>query len=401
MSNNVNYAKAYLDAGADAAEVATLWQHVRNGSHVEQPAPTLRDILYPPVYPATSQLSPNTELNRILVEVTNEVRNAQEATELPGDLTPPTPTIPRSIYPDNHPGQGWVFNHAKSKRFYPLSVMSHGKKVRAQYIRYHRFEPFPRIEGTMGRDRMIFETDLRAPDINRGLPIMTLPQQRIFDPDLVAATDVNRALQQIDDWPLQAEVQFYRSTTLMLDNYHEQVNTLRQQIATATEDIKKSVWRLSQGNVYRRVQNVLNREGDHALWVSNRELRSQMHRASQTPENADVLCKWCQTATHDTLNCWLFLRCYYCGKYGHEGVACYNPHQGCDSDCHVPSSHPKYQRPCPARPAPSETSSDGERRRYRRREERLRRREEWRDHQQLQQVINAREEGEVEEALGR
>ncbi len=59
---------------------------------------------------------------------------------------------------------------------------------------------------------------------------------------------------------------------MMLDNYHEQMNTLRQQIATATEDIKKSVWRLSQGNVYHRVQNVLNCEGDHALWISNCKL---------------------------------------------------------------------------------------------------------------------------------
>ncbi len=194
MSDNINYAKSYLDARADAAEVAVLWQHVQNGSHVEQPAPTLHNILYPPIYLASSQLSPNTKLNRILTEVTNEVWNVQEATKLPGNLTPPTPPIPRSIYPDNHPGQGWVFNHTKSKQFYPLSVMSHGKKVCAQYVCYHHFEPFPRIEGTMGRDHMIFETNLCAPDINRGLPIMTLPQQHIFNPDLLAATDVNCAL---------------------------------------------------------------------------------------------------------------------------------------------------------------------------------------------------------------
>src|SRR6266702_1163032 len=125
-----------------------------------------------------------------------------------------------------------------------------------------------------------------------------------------------------------------------------------------------------------------------------------MHRASQTPKHADVLCKWCQTATHDTLNCWLFLRCYYCNKYSHEGITCYNPHQSCDCNCQVPLSHPKYQHPCLAQPAPSETSSDRERRRYHRREECLHRHEEWHEHQQLQHAINAREEGEVEEGLG-
>ncbi len=165
--------------------------------------------------------------------------------------------------------------------------MSRGKKVRAQYVHYHQYEPFPRIKGTMGHDHTIYETDLQAPDIDRGLPILTFPQQRIFDPDMAARTDVDRALRQVDNWPLQAEVQYYRSTTQMLDDYHEQMIQLHQSIATATADIKNSVWQLSQGDVYQRVQRVLNREGDHALWVSNRELRRQMTYASQQLEGHD------------------------------------------------------------------------------------------------------------------
>jgi len=63
-------------------------------------------------------------------------------------------------------------------------------------------------------------------------------------------TDVDQALRQVDDWPLQAEVQYYRSTTQELDNYYQQMLQLCQSITTAMSNIKQSIWWLLQSNMY-------------------------------------------------------------------------------------------------------------------------------------------------------
>ncbi len=91
---NNEWTRDHLNAAQEAAETALLWQTVRAGNHEEQPAPTLRQILFPPVYEPPTTLSPNNELNRILIEVVDEVENAGMARELPNNLTPPLPTPP-------------------------------------------------------------------------------------------------------------------------------------------------------------------------------------------------------------------------------------------------------------------------------------------------------------------
>ena len=86
------------------------------------------------------------------------------------------------------------------------------------------------------------------------------------------ATSITNALVHINDWPLQGEVKFYRNMSEYLCHKHEQMRTLRGQIADTTREVHGSIQRLSQANAYARVQEVLNQEDDTALWVANAPL---------------------------------------------------------------------------------------------------------------------------------
>jgi hypothetical protein len=77
----------------------------------------------------------------------------------------------------------------------------------------------------MGKDCPIVVENLRLPYATRGPTRvnqrMTLPQQRIFDPDMQMRDDLDKALHQLDDWPLTAKVQFLPTVVEYLANQHE------------------------------------------------------------------------------------------------------------------------------------------------------------------------------------
>ena len=53
---------------------------------------------------------------------------------------------------------------------------------------------------------------------------------------------------------------FYRSHTDRLAEMHEQVRELRRDVQFATREIEDSVWRMSQADVYNKIQRALQRE---------------------------------------------------------------------------------------------------------------------------------------------
>jgi hypothetical protein len=77
----------------------------------------------------------------------------------------------------------------------------------------------------------------------------------------------------LDDWPLTAEVQFYRQSVEYLAAQHEEARRIRSRIHETMGEIKDSVARLEYGDVYARVMSVLGQEGNAGLWIPNLELR--------------------------------------------------------------------------------------------------------------------------------
>ncbi|KAH8976538.1 hypothetical protein EDB86DRAFT_3095860 [Lactarius hatsudake] len=313
------YSQFYA-AAIETAIYAELWIRTRAGNHEASPGPTLRDILFPTQYTTPETPPPPFE---------ETDTTAVESDTLPfANQTIVTEVRERPTEPQDHPGEGWRFNHPKTKRAYPFMIRRNGNLVRAKYIQYKRGQRHPMIEGTMGSGQTIYEAPLRAHDIDKHLPLLTPPQIRIFDYDTAGRPYVDRALATIDDWPLTAEVKHYRTFN--------------------------SVWRMSQNNIYQRVQTVIQREDDHDLWVSNADLRVEMQYARELPDSIPA----------------------YATKFGHRGEHCYHPHRNCHLECLVPRDHRRYSHPCRLRPVPDEDEIDETFRRRVRRDDRLRRRAE-------------------------
>ena len=375
------YFSQTIAAAHQAAYVASLWHFCSTGEHTEQPAPTLRHLLYPAKYPLPPAYTTEPQDHHLtaLAEAFAPMTTS-ELSEVTLVGPPPTPTFgraspPSTRTPQDHPGDEWFFNHPSNPRYYPLRIPHDGRQVKAKYIRYRRFVPYPEINGTMGRGLPVHTDSLRLPDRYRGLTIMTRPQQRIFDIDTAMAAEVSNALTRLDDWPLQGEVEFYRNMSDYLCDKHEQMRTLRGQIADATREVNQSIQRLSQANAYARVQGILNQEDDAALWIASAPLRARLAQIDDAPELPNTtLCHWCQHSSHDTRDCIVFIQCVYCSRYGHREQDCFTPHKNCQTECLIPPSHPRYARPCPLRPVTPEGSADRRVRRTRRTEARLDRR---------------------------
>ncbi|KAH9031303.1 hypothetical protein EDB84DRAFT_1438927 [Lactarius hengduanensis] len=374
MPSTISHYNLFYRAATETAIYAELWNRSRSGNHEASAPPTLRELLFPPVFTEPDSPPP-------LYASSQDSTTDVDLGTLPFTNTPlVVETTQRTPLEQSHPGPEWIFNHAKTTRAYPLMIRHDGNLVRARYVRYYRQQQYPKIAGTMGRGKMVFETLLRAHDVNKNLPRLTPPQIRVFDDDTFGRTAVDRALATMDDWPVTAEVQQYRSFVAELEEQHNRVARLRLAISETMTRIKDSVWRLSQNNVYNRVQTIIQREDDHTLWVSNADLRVQMQAAQELPASAVTVygdggtCQWCQTTAHASTHCLTFTQCQFCLKFGHRDEDCYRPHQNCRLDCLVPRGHIGYSRPCRLRPLPEETSVDEDFRRTRRRNDRIQRR---------------------------
>jgi hypothetical protein len=57
-----------------------------------------------------------------------------------------------------------------------------------------------------------------------------LPQQCIFDPSMQMQEELDKALEKIDNWPLTAEVQFYRQSVEYLESQHQEAQHIQQTV---------------------------------------------------------------------------------------------------------------------------------------------------------------------------
>jgi hypothetical protein len=368
-----------------AARIAHVWEHMQEDFHLIT-RPLLRSILFPDRFPIPLSLysiddntlpPPHYDDTEHLQHTEEQERAVLDALFPPLRIsTPPCAEQPRQSIPRDHPGGDWLFNHPQAKHAHKMYVPHHGKAVKAKYVRYHRFGPYHEVDGVMGRGEEVHWTKLRLPSQRSGVPVMTLPQQRLFDSNLEARETIDRAIRDIDDWPLAAEVQFYRTTCDALDDCHKKVQELRRTIAQHMLDVKESVTRLLQAHAYDRLQKVLDREEDGVLWVANPELCTQLSEAYSAPDSIiTTVCTWCQLTTHRVQDCSVFTQCKYCDNYGHFSDACHYPHRRCQTECRVSNTHPKYNKPCRTRPyAPPSDTSNERRRRVATREERVERR---------------------------
>src|SRR6266404_3412699 len=205
----------------------------------------------------------------------------------------------------------------------------------------------------MGKDEQEFVRPLFALPMGHDLPHLTAPQQRLLDCTAPEAYLIDRAFRKLDNWPLQGEVQRFRTLWAQVAVMHDAILHLRRDLSTSTQELQESIDRLSQSDAYRRLQQVLEDEDDQFQWLAAADLRATLQKTTSRPiEPADDYCRWCQRIGHAEADCWVFCTCHFCERYGHIAADCRTPHRLCspDSGCKVPADHSNYQRDCWARP---------------------------------------------------
>ena len=323
----------FFDAATEAAMLAAFWLYHRSLHRADTTETfSIRDLLrvnelqFPIPSPISSTSSPRLPTRVEVVETDH--------------------------FPTDHPGEGWMFNHPDARRSYPIYLQYQGRRTRAKYIRYRRQAAIPEIDGTMGRDKPVVTEPLRLPRRHTIIhPLLTAPQQRVFDPEMVTTLIIDHALEDLDDWPLRAEVDRYRYYTNDLAAKHRTLAQLRAEIRTTTGELHESVFRLSQANAYQRVKDRTHLEDDVSFFISNADLRQHFRDVDAAPYLTNAYCTWCQTESHESKYCPIFHVCTYCRKYGHEESRCYTPHKFCETrQCLVDRRHSRYNRSCRARP---------------------------------------------------
>ena len=183
----------------------------------------------------------------------------------------------------------------------------------------------------MGQDKPVVTEQLRLPRRHTIVhPLLTLPQQHVFNPSMVTSLIIDHALEDLDDWPLRAEVDRYRHYTNDLEAKHRTLAQLQAEIRTVTGKIHESIFRLSQSNTYQRVKDHTQLEEDVSFFISNADLCQHFQDVNAAPYATNAYCTWCQTESHDPKNCLIFHVCMYCRKYGHEELHCYTLHKFCE-----------------------------------------------------------------------
>ncbi len=235
----------------------------------------------------------------------------------------------------------------------PVRVEQGSHHPIAKYIKYNRHVPYPTIEATMGRGAPEFTQTLEAIPTGQNLPHLTLPQQRLLDCNMAESRTIDRALAKVDSWPLQGELQHFRTLRARVAMLHEETLCSRGNLATATQELQESIDQLSRSNIYVHIQQALEDENDEFTWLATSNLCAMMKKiVRRLVESADSYCRWCQRPGHDEVDCWVFQQCRFCERFGHATKDCRTPHRLCSvsTGCHVPLDHSNYHSNCKARP---------------------------------------------------
>ena len=186
----------------------------------------------------------------------------------------------------------------------------------------------------------------------QNLPSLTLPQQQLLDSNIAESRSIDRALEQIDDWALQGEVQRFRTLTAHVTMLHDHTLNARYALAASTQDLQDSVARLSCSDIYVQIQQALENEEDEFIWLATADLHTTMKKVARRPvKPTDNYCRWCQHKGHNEVDCWIFQQCRLCDRFGHITENCCTPHRLCSvtTGCNVPMDHSGYRHDCKAR----------------------------------------------------
>jgi hypothetical protein len=163
------------------------------------------------------------------------------------------------------------FEHNRGPAFIPFRIRNeHGSETPARYIRAHLDAPNPFVEGRLSLNGPTYHSEIHAApvvDVDTPPPMITADILRLLDSDYMGHDRVDKAIGEIGDRSLRAEVNRYRRLERKRKAFQESITRIEDQMFTADVERRMCVSRLEAARAMVRIQREM--QGDrHAFRLS-------------------------------------------------------------------------------------------------------------------------------------
>jgi hypothetical protein len=150
------------------------------------------------------------------------------------------------------------FEHNRGPAFIPFRIRNeHGGETPACYIRAHLDTPNPFVEGRLSLNGPTYHSEIHAAaihDLDVPPPPITADILRLLDTDYMGHERVDKALGEIGDRSLQAEVNRYRRLARKRKSFEESIRQLEDQMFTNDVERRMCMSRLEVARAVVRIQ---------------------------------------------------------------------------------------------------------------------------------------------------
>jgi hypothetical protein len=174
---------------------------------------------------------------------------------------PANPQSPQSRQPARRPSSPTPagFEHNRGPAFIPFCIRNeHGGETPARYIRTHLDAPNPFVEGCLSLNGPTYHSEIHAAavhDLDVPPPPISADILWLLDTDYMGHDSVDKALGEIGDCSLRAEVNRYRQLARKRKSFEESIRRLEDQMFTSDVERHMCVSRLEAARAMVRIQH--------------------------------------------------------------------------------------------------------------------------------------------------
>ena len=220
---------------------------------------------------------------------------------------PSTPSdAPRdSPAPHQHPGHNWLVNQQPEGWLHEVEVPTGPNEyTMAPFVRYDFDTDSPELLATLGRGCGVHSTMLRARKAPYPTPVFTKKERYLFHPQEAFSPIVSKAVDELRDVMLRAEVHRYRRFTRRAERMYRQLGDLHRECKEAAQVAYQSQERLAEADAYIRVTDHVQNHLDEPTHPEMRRryearLRRMVDSSKEEPELTVPRCSWCLRTGHD------------------------------------------------------------------------------------------------------
>jgi hypothetical protein len=181
--------------------------------------------------------------------------------QVPDARRPANPQPTQECLPARRPSSPTPagFEHNRGPAFIPFCIRNeHGGETPARYIRAHLDTPNPFVEGRLSLNGPTYHSEIHAAtvhDLDIPPPPITADILRLLDTDYMGHERVDKALREIGDRSLQAEVNRYRRLACKRKSFEELIQCIEDQMFTNDVERRMCVSRLEAARAMVRIQH--------------------------------------------------------------------------------------------------------------------------------------------------